>query len=231
MRPDTKRHLHIGVNFLFAPASEVSTVDQLRFQQRLAEPVTGIVFDATVRQDQIVTFERRVEPLQVKIGAVGPQVGQLLIVAPQPNRSLEDFIGEAESVVEAFQEVWPGALQLVRRDCTIRHLYAVQEDHAFRFLWERRLQQQGDSLSAFGRPVIGGGLRFVMPPRPEITHDSLVEVKIESLLADSTQLFVDASFVWEQPLPITGFDVRAVVEPVEEYLENEVTQFILWEPT
>jgi hypothetical protein len=224
LRTDTKRNFHLGVNYLLTPAVAVSTVQQLKFQQLLADPVKGIVFDTTQKLGDAVGFLRQAPHLEVKVGPVGPQVSQLLITAPDPKRLIEDFEDECDFVVEAYNEVWGAPTQILRRDCTIRHLYAVQEEHAFQFLWEKRLHQASDALGVFGRPIIGGGIRLVLPP--ETPDQPLFEVKIESLLADASQLFVETSAVWNQPVSGEQLDPRALLEPAEQFMNNEVRSFI-----
>jgi hypothetical protein len=177
-----------------------------------------------------MVFVRQGPPLHVTVGLVGPGIGQLLIAAPQPNRALVSFIEDAEMVVAAYRRVWPGPMQIVRRDCTLRYLYAVREGHAMQFLWERRLHQTEDALSAIGRPVLGGGLRLVMPPRPRVPDDAGVEVKIESLLSDARQLFLETQFVWETPAaPGTEPDPRPLIEAVDAFNAGPLTRFVAGE--
>ena len=224
MRTDTKRNFHLGVNFLLTPAVAVSTVQQLNFQQLLADPVKGVIFDTTQKQGDAIVFSRQSPHLEVKIGPVGPQVSQLLITAPHPERLIEDFEGECDFVVEAYREVWGVPAQILRRDCTIRHLYAVKEEHAFQFLWEKRLHQASDALGIFGRPIIGGGIRLVL--QPDMVDQPLFEVKIESLLADASQLFVETSAVWNKPVSGDQLAPRSLLEPAEKFMNNEVRNFI-----
>jgi hypothetical protein len=202
----------------------------LQFQQVLAETSSALVFDQTQRTPTGLMLMRQAPPLHVTVGLVGPGIGQLLIAAPQPNRPLVSFIEDAEMVVHAYRRVWPGPIQIVRRDCTLRYLYAVREGHAMQFLWERRLQQTEDALSALGRPVLGGGLRLVMPPRPNVPDDAGVEAKIESFLSDSRQLFLETQFVWEFLAP-PGIepDPRPIIEAVDAFNDGPLTQFVAGE--
>ena len=171
-------------------------------------------------------FIRQAPPVHVTVGLVGPGIGQLLIAAPQPNRPLISFIEDAEMVVQAYRRVWPGPIQVVRRDCTLRYLYAVREGHAMQYLWERRLHQTEEGLSALGRPVLGGGLRLVMPARAQVPDDAGVEVKIESFLSDARQLFLEAQFTWETPaLPGTEPDPRPLIEAVDAFIDGPLTEF------
>lgn len=224
MRVDTKRHFHVGVNFILAPAVAASPLQQLHFQQKLADPVKGIVFDVAQKQGDAVVFGRQAPPLEVRIGPIGPQVSQLLITAPNPNRQLIDFVMECEDIVVAYKEIWHEPAQILRRDCTIRHLYAVREAHAFQFLWEKRLHQASNSLGIFGRPIIGGGIRLVLPAAS--LGEPLFDVKIESLLSDASQLFVETSAVWEQATSGTDLKPSELLQVAEEFMNNEVAAFI-----
>jgi hypothetical protein len=225
VRSDTKQGFHFGTNFLFAPAAGYEPAALLQFQQSLAQSST-LVFDQTQRTPTGMALVRQGPPLHVTIGLVGPGIGQLLIAAPQPARPLISFIEDAEMIVNAYRGVWPGPLQIVRRDCTLRYLYAVREGHAMQFLWEKRLHQTEDTLSALGRPVLGGGLRLVMPPRAHIQDDAGVEVKVESFLSDSRQLMLESQLVWETPAaPGTEPDPRPLIEAVDAFIDGPLTQF------
>jgi hypothetical protein len=226
VRPETKRAFHFGVNFLFAPPPNFTPGHQLAFQQRLAEDA-HIVFDQTQQSGGKLVLVRAKKPLQVTVGPAGPQVAQLLVVAPEPDRLLSEFKDEARAVVEAYWEVWPGPAQIVRRDCTIRYLFVSEEEHAFKYLWEKRLGQSEEDLEALERDVLGGGLRLVMPRRTEVSGDPTVEVKVESFLRDSTHLFVDTQFVWEEPSP-RGEEPNPgeMLDEVDEYAVGPVVKFI-----
>jgi hypothetical protein len=230
LRPDTKQGFHFGTNFLLAPAGGYEPGALLQFQQTLTQTST-VVFDQTQRTPTGMAFVRQGPPLHVTLGLVGPGIGQLLIAAPQPNRPLVSFIEDAEVIVQAYRRVWPGPIQIVRRDCTLRYLYAVREGHAMQYLWERRLHQTEDALSSLGRPVLGGGLRLVMPPRAHVPDDAGVEVKIESFLSDSRQLFLESQFVWETPAaPGAEPDPRPLIEAVDLFIDGPLTQFAAGDP-
>jgi hypothetical protein len=230
LRPDTKQGFHFGTNFLFAPAGAYEPGAILQFQQAMGESSSALVFDQTQRTPMGMMFVRQAPSLHVTVGLVGPGIGQLLIAAPQPNRPLVSFIEDAEMVVHAYRRIWPGPILIVRRDCTLRYLYAVREGHAMQFLWERRLHQTDDALSALGRPVLGGGLRLVMPPRPQVADDAGIEVKVESLLSDSRQLFLEGQFIWETPgAPGAEPDPRPLIETVDAFIDGPLTQFVAGE--
>lgn len=157
MLPDTGRVLHIGVNFLLAPAAlPIDTQHELDFRKLLAD--NQLEFERTEKVGQAVKlFASKIEPLEVQVGQAGPQVGQLLIVTPQPTQPFETFFQQTEAVCHAFQTVWRiSEQQIISRDACIRYLYQSVDNHAFRFLWERRLRQDANDMKILGRPVLGG---------------------------------------------------------------------------
>ena len=166
-------------------------------------------------------------PLQITVSTNESQVGQLLILTPQPKGSLDLFIKEAEAAVQAYESVWTVQnRQIVHVDATIRQLYETTSQHAFQELWESRLGQTSQALSVFGRPVRGGGLRFVMDPVAE-DLPAQIEVKIESFLLDTTKIFVETQFTWPVPsTPQSPFNVRERIEKMNSYIEANVQPFI-----
>src|SRR3989338_3675480 len=154
MLPNTRSIFHLGVNFLLAPAAlPIDTDHEINFRRFLAD--TQVEFERTERTAQFLKFfSQRTEPLEVQVGQAGPQVGQLLIVSPQPIQPLESFIEQAESVCHALQSVWPTPQgQVINRDACVRYLYQSAGTHAFRFLWESRLRQRANDMQILGRPV------------------------------------------------------------------------------
>lgn len=232
MLPETGRIIHLGVNFLLAPvAVPIDTSHELDFRRYLAE--NQIDFERTERVDQFVKlFSKRTESLEARVGQAGPQVGQLLILAPESTQPLESFIQQAEAVCGAFQSTWitpQQQMQIIGRDACMRYLYQSADNHAFRFLWERRLRQEAVDMQILGRPVLGGGLRLVMPPSEG--QVSQVEVKIESFLRDSSMLFVELQFAWPQPIaPQEGFRPRELLTEVRDYCTTRLVPFIVGRP-
>jgi hypothetical protein len=226
MRPETRRLIHIGINFLLVPAPVVSQTTGIAFQNALIQ--RSIEFDRVSYEEDVLKIIRERLPLQIVVKSpTGQPAGQLLILAPQPARNLDYFTQEAEFVVEAFESTWAEQRrQIVRRDVTIRHLYETNQ-HAFQEIWETRLGQPESSLAVFGRRVLGGGLRFVMPPQPHDDNPAQIEVKIESYLRDTSKVFVETQFTWPGPTPPdVSFAPRDRLSEVNDYATNEVLNFI-----
>lgn len=227
MNPDSRQVLHLGVNFVIAPLPIVDQRQALAFQQSLV--TNGIdITRAEYGEGQIAVI-REVTSLQIKIGAVGsPGLGQLLIVAPHPMRDIDLFIKEADAVVEAFQVTWPEPnRQLISNDASIRVLYATDREHAFEELWEVLLGRSAEELDVLRRPVLGGGLRLVMPPLPDDEEPYQIEIKIESYLQDTNKIYVEAQFTWPRPrLHGAPLDTKVRLNQVNDYIDSEVVKFI-----
>jgi hypothetical protein len=93
-------------------------------------------------------------------------------------------------------------------------------------LWEERLEQSAKALAIFDRPVRGGGLRFVLDPKPEDLHSSQLEVKIESYLKDSTKIYVEVQSRWQSSKPQSEFDVKNRLDEVQNFLGDKVHNFL-----
>lgn len=230
MKPHSRYIIHIGINFLTIPTPVISHQTFLQFQQAII--THGLEFVRTENQkNRLVLAREAPSPLEVSVGTLEPQIGQVLIVSPNPKASFDLFIHEAEAAIEAFDEVWSAqGRQIIKCDATIRELHETTSQHAFQELWEKRLGQPSQSLAAFGRPIRGGGLRFVMDPLPNEGEPAQIEVKVESFLTDTTKIFVENQFIWPQPSPPgTPFDIRRRLSQMNDYIQNQVYSFITGE--
>lgn len=229
MNPDSRQTIHIGINFLVSPIPTIDPRISLRFQEALLS--SGIDSSRADLKPQEIVIVRESRPrLEIKVGMIiGSPLGQLLIVSPGPSADLDLFTKDARAVITAFSATWPADnRQVIRSDVTIRDLYEATSEHAFKELWEVRLQQAETSLARLGRPVLGGGLRLVMPPVPSEQEPTQIEVKIESFLRDTKKMFVETQFTWPQPSPVgASLDPTPKLKTVDEYVENQVESFIL----
>lgn len=232
MKPRSRRIIHLGINFITIPAPIITTQSLLAFQQAIIS--SGLDFVRMEHPENRIILTREVpSSLQISVSTLEPQSGQVLIVAPNPKAPMEVFIQEAEAALSAFEAVWPAQnRQIIKSDATIRQLHETTSEHAFQELWERRLGQPSQALAAFGRPIRGGGLRFVMDPLPDEQEPVLVEVKIESYLRDTTKMFVETQFGWLKPTePGASFTVRERLTRMDEFIADRVQTFLSGEMT
>ena len=224
MKTQSRHIVYTGVNFFSVPMPLIVPQAHLAFQQAIMDE--GLGYNrAETPKNKISLFRDALNPLQITISSNESQIGQLLIINPQPKGSLDLLIQKAEAAVLAYEKVWTvvNGRQIVRADATIRELYETTSEHAFQELWEKRLEQPAQALNVFGRPVHGGGLRFVMAPVQK-DLSAQIEVKIESFLQDTKKIFVETQFIWNAPA--TSFDVRKRIEKMNSYIKSHVQVFI-----
>lgn len=206
MNPETRKILLLGLNYVCAPPPQIATQARNVFEQELEK--TGLslkqfnlAHDATGEAYQFTCASHGAE-IQLRVGRLpGMPLGQVLLQAQQPP-VFELAQRQFEAAMRAVEAAWPQITsQIVRSDATMTVLYDASEKHAFTEIWEKLLGQPESALKRLGRPIAGGGLRFVMPPRPENPTEPVMELKIESFIPDSTKVFIEASFVWQQPSP------------------------------
>lgn len=233
MRSETQRTIHLGVNFIVAPAPAIDSKHIFAFQARLSEE--QIEFAQINRAGHQAVFVRsQPAALQVQVGPAQPAapIGQLLLIssfgegptAEKGGVSEELFRSDAETIALAFRETWPETQQIVVQDAAVRLLYDCGQDHAFQYLWEERLHQGGDALKTFGRPLLGGGVRLVFPPVDGASAKA--EVKIESFFGDLRQLFVETTMQWPQSVPIQEMNPNLLLDEALEFATGPTLAFL-----
>lgn len=229
MKPHSRFIIHEGINFFTIPAPIISSSSFLSFQKAVLSH--GLDYSRAENPKNIIIITRETPSiLQITVTTHESQVGQILVVAPNPKGTLELFIQEAEATIEAYKEVWEASnRQIVKADATIRQLCETTSPHAFQELWESRLGQSPKALSFFERPIRGGGLRFVLEPIQE-DFPTQIEVKIESYLSDTKKIFIETNFNWPIPsAPNLPFSVRERLTTMNNYIENQVFNFLTGE--
>lgn len=228
MNPESRQIIHMGINFVVSPPPAIDRQIVLSFLQYLN--THGIDFDRFEIDDdrEVAVICETPARLEIKVVTAGaPAVGQLLVVSPQPSGVLEMFVRQVEATIQAFDSTWPAKRrQLISCDATIRDLYETSEEHAFMELWESRLGQSSETLAILDGPVLGGGLRFVIPPQDDT--GPLREIKIESFLRNTKKIFVETQFKWTQPTsPGEPLEARNRLEQIDAYIKEKVVAFIL----
>jgi len=230
MKPHSRLIVFAGINFLTLPAPIIAYQTSLAFQQSIVS--NGLEFIRVENPKNSIVISRETPyPLQITVSLLEPQpIGQIMIIAPQPKGGLDLFIKETEAAIQAFESVWPAdKRQIIKADATIRDLYETTSEHAFQELWEKRLGQTSKSLEAFGRPIRGGGLRFVLDPIPGDLPVQ-IDVKVESFLSDTTKIFIETQFNWLLPTnPGTPFEASKRLAEMNSYIDNEINAFLTGE--
>lgn len=224
----TRRTVHYGVGCVFMPQPVLDQAHALDFQRALGKH--GLVFNQTQMVQGGLMLARPAPGLEVRLTHMGPATA-LAVLAPEPSGTLDEFLDEADVVYQGYSATWSGQpLQVMQREATIRQLYDVANDHAFQFLWETRLRCQQKELEVFGRPVLGGGIRLMIPPSSPQADEPQADIRIESLFADPKKLFIEMTMKWGVPQVQEVLDPRPMMVEADRFLANEVVAFITGVP-
>lgn len=225
---DSRESIFFGVSYVIAAEWSADAIKRLEFQKLLAE--NQLDFSQTRFGDGGFSLIRA-DPgsFIVNITSPAPKVTSLSI-SSERGAGLEIFCREAEAVCRAYRSVWTGEqVQILKCTATVRQLYSCTE-HAFKYLWEERLGQKPEDFKHLGaRPVLGGGLRLIMPPIKGDQEPLQIEVKVESFFRESGKMFIETVFVWPMPRLLNAgeqFDPKVRLAGVEQYSITKVCDFI-----
>lgn len=106
-------------------------------------------------------------------------------------------------------------------------LTAQTEENDGRIFLGQRCLRLDNRLGPLGRPVHAVGLKLVLPPLPGADQPNWqAELKIESLIEDVRQVFIEIDARWAQPCP---WDPETVVQrgrTVYEFLTTRVIEML-----
>jgi hypothetical protein len=229
---NSRQSIYFGVNYLVAIPWVADKSKQLDFQRALLEH--QLDFPEVKAGERILTLVRKEQsPLEVRIASLGPQVSGISVRSEGPAYDIDLFAKEADAAYTAYHKTWvERPCHILQCDATTRHLYSCG-DHAFKYLWETRLGQKGGDFHHLGkRPVLGGGLRLVIPPISNEPEPNQIEIKIESFFGEPRKMFIETLFVWPPTQPRlldknSKFDPEFRLKSVEKYAINEVWNFLL----
>lgn len=99
------------------------------------------------------------------------------------------------------------------------------EPDARKFLIQNVCSIKNHALQAFGRPFHGVGLRFFFPATPEAPFE--FDVKVESLLRDPTQIFLENTAKFYLPIPTADLTpIEKNLEATEQFLTHTFVNFL-----
>lgn len=221
--------IHYAFRYVFAGAWTAERQKCLDFEKRLLDE--GIDFAQSQSLPNAFVLSRNEKsPLQVKLIAQAQAASVVEVISDQPQYHVELFIKEAQAVLKNYRQIWrPNNCQVLASNARIRQLYSFQ-DHAFKYLWERRLGQTGTDFKKLGnKPVLGGGLRLIMPPTKQEPEPLQIELRIESYFRNPKQMFVETAFTWPKSQSMTvedNFEIDKKLKSLQNYSLNEVWDFL-----
>ena len=227
---ESRQSIFFSVSYIIASQWSCDAMKRLDFQRELAQKQLDFLQTRTGVNDFTLV---RAEPsaLFVKSASLGPNVSSISVSSERPAYDLELFAKEAEAVCDAYRQTFlQQQCQILKCSAVVRHLYSCRE-HAFKYLWEDRLGQNPQDFHHLGeRPVLGGGLRLVIPPMKDDEEPVQIEIKVESYFREANKMFIETLFVWPKPRllpPDEKFDPQLRLENVEEYAVTRVCDFVM----
>ncbi len=231
MLKESRRVIHIGLNYVIAPKKPLTVDEKLQFQKELS--LIGLEAENTAKKEGGIGIKASYEGAAVIVETFmnSPNAGQLLILMPEnPNSVLFPQIADAvgDIYLKVFTDPKPQAFPA--RDGCIRKLFecSAEYPHAFKYIWENMLGRAQSDLSSLGGPIAGGGLRFVIPPVGDDPVEK--EIRIESLLKDARQLWVEVKMKWLQPERAeAGFQASELFGRINDFIDENVVNFMMGE--
>lgn len=206
MQPQTlkTRGLHVGVRF--APPAILDKQHKQDFQLKCGD---GFDWRRQEYQDaawHLVSPQSEGDPRsQLKL-SLQPDVVNFEDYFP--TAPLEVYTDNLRLVLKTVADVFNP--RVILGTGVVIRLTAQSEGNDARVFLGQRCLRLDDRLAVLGRPVHAVGLKFLLPPLPgEDMPNWQAEIKIESLIEDVRQLFIEVDARWANPM---GWDVDAVVD-------------------
>lgn len=223
MRPETikTRGLHVGVRF--APPALLDKQHKQQFQMKCSEG-----FDWR-RQEYTETGWFLMSP---QIDG-DPRSSLKLSVHPDlvnfedafPTGSMDVFCDNLKMVLDCVAAVF--SPRVILGSGAVVRLTAQSDGGDARLFLGRRCLQLDERLGPLGRPVHAVGLKMFLPPLPGKDKPNWqAEVKIESLIEDVSQLFLEVDARWANPVPWDHDTIIERLKIAQEFTTTRVVEFL-----
>jgi hypothetical protein len=231
------------IGFRFHPPVKLIHAKGLEFAAKLS-----VLVDAPRGldlQDNQWTLSQPLGTTALGVFKVQVNESQLQLETVFPTHPLEWLAHRYEFIVSEFCKMFTPEL-LLGSFAGVRGTLQIDGD-ARLFLTTHVTQMEPTRLSPLGRPLHLFGIRLLMPPfRQHQTPkgkrkkgkvvkmvDWVADVKAESLVEDTTKLFLEASGQWPAPQKWDEGAVRRVVEQLDtvcDFLKSNLVPFLTAEP-
>jgi len=215
------RGLHVGVRF--APAAVLDKPHKKEYQLRSSEG-----FDWT-RQE----YADKIWNLASPQAEGDPRSHLKLTVQPDqvifedvfPVSPIEVFLDNLRMTLETAAEVFNLRIMLGSR-AIIRMTADVNGQDARVFLGHRCLGL-AQRLTPLGRPIHAVGLKMLLPPVPMKDQPPWqAEVKVESLVEDVRQLFIEVDAQWGVPIAWNIDEIIRRAQVARDFTQTQVVAFL-----
>ncbi|GMU35690.1 MAG: hypothetical protein HS101_18860 [Planctomycetia bacterium] len=220
MLPQTikTRGLHVGVRF--APAAVLDKAHKQQFQIKASEGFDWRKQEYADNAWHLVSPQSQGDPRsQLKL-SVSPDL--LNFEDFFPIGPFDVYLDNLKLALETVASVFNPRL-IVATGIIIRLTAQSAGDDARVFLGQRCLGLDA-RLSPLGRPVHAVGLKLLLPPLPGPDKPNWqAEVKVETLIEDVRQLFIEVDARWAQPGP---WDPQVAVDRAKIAHEFTTTRIV-----
>ena len=215
------RGLHAGVRF--APQAVLDKPHKQKFQQKSNEGFDWRKQEYADHAWQLQSPQADGDPrshLKLSIQRDAVNFDDVF-----PTGSLDVFLDNVKLVMECVSSVFNPRL-IVASGAMIRLTAETEGSDARIFLANRCLHLE-DRLGPLGRPFHAVGLKILLPPLPGAEKPNWqVEVKVESLVEDFRQLFIEVDAKWVSPVAWNLEDVVKRFKTAHSFAMNQVIQFL-----
>ncbi len=142
-----------------------------------------------------------------------------------PSGSLDVFLDNLKLVMGCVSQVF-GPRLIIASGAVIR-LTAQTEDGDARLFLGNRCMNLEDRLEPLGRPIHAVGLKMLLPPLPGSDKPNWqAEVKVESLVEDFRQLFIEVDAKWANPVAWSPDEAVERFKTAHRFTMSQVIQFL-----
>jgi hypothetical protein len=151
---------------------------------------------------------------------------RIAVVEEWTDLSLEEFVQKMEAVAGRAMETFE-LTSIVAQTVTLRNVFALEHfDDSRVFMLEQVCGQHGRLGPHIRRPIMIGGMRFVLPHTPEIPGD--LHVSIESYRREKAKVYVEVRGIYGNlsVLPSSIGTLRAHFDHVNAFIDENIQPFL-----
>ena len=212
------RGLHVGVRF--APTAALDKIHKQQFQQKSSEGFDWRRQEYADNAWHLVSPQSEGDPRsQLKLSLTADLVNFEDFF---PTGPLDLFFDNLRLALGSVAAVFNP--RIILASGIVIRLTAQSEENDARIYLGQRCLKLDDRLGPLERPVHAVGLKLVLPPLPGQDQPNWqAEIKIESLIEDVRQLFVEVDARWANPAP---WDLETIVDRVRTAHEFASTKVV-----
>jgi hypothetical protein len=220
-----------AIAYLYRENPPLSRDENLKFYDRVTASSVEVT-QFSIQGPELVLVRPPapgVGPIEIRVGTFATPAPQLrLLVSELPVDRPAELVWEtADLVWDAFRVVWgPRVGEPSLTEVTLEYVVPAPEGSR-EFLTQSVAKINPASLHHLGREFEGFGLRFMSSPaihlgsgQAPILSGAAVEVRIETLIADLSQLFIQATIKW----PPLNVPVQQLPTALQSQVQGPVVQ-------